>query len=539
MGIYKNIKKTAGELRGTDLLFGLLFSFMFIIGRSICENHDFSKITESPLASILMFFMLGAFFLLVLKLLEYILSWLVTNNRIESKIEPLFEKKYVYVLMWVLLWVVYMICYLSYYPGIFRYDVVSQTNQGLGLEKLSNFQPIIHTFVWKIFLEIEGVLGIKNVALILYSIVQLTLVTLLSVCIVRNICVKLKLPQIAIIAYVYYLIVPTLHIFSIIMTKDVYFTCFTALFLIEVYDVDEQSGLGDYLKCVIWGLLATLFRNNMVYAIMIVAVITIFIKSKRKLMLAMAGIVAASKIITAFIYPLCGIGDTAPHEALSVPISQVAYVYMNDYDCLSEEEKNNVEIYIRDPHMVNPRIADFVKSSFNDVWYKVDSGSFWKTYFSIFKKKPLDYACVFLDLNVNLWYVNAPFPDPYSNREYIETGIADSKNYVVEQNSIFPKLNHTYENFAGFKSKYMNLPVLQGYFALSFPIMSLLFSAYCFFKKAKKHHNHNNMNVVVIMLVLFALFASYLLGPVGIYRYMYTFYFLVPWYMAICVKAAK
>jgi hypothetical protein len=442
------------------------------------------------------------------------------------------------------LWLVYMICYVSYFPGVFRYDAVAQTEQALGKTSLSNFQPVLHTMIWKMFLLAEGLLtggtGEGNLALALYSVVQLTAVVALSTYVAYRIYKIFDNGILSVLGLAYYLCVPTLHIFSFIMTKDVYFACCTTLFLMGLYNLGNgENAKLQVFWCVLWGLCSTLLRNNMVYAVVIGVIAALLLRAGRRTCLSLFMVVAFNVLLADVMYPALGIADTPSSEALSVPISQVAYVYENHYDSLGDEDRAAVETYIGEPYKYNARFADFVKSSFNNAWYVTDSGSFWKCYFSLMRQYPGEYLTVFLDLNVDLWYLDAPFPDPYSNREYIETGVQYTPYYGVTPRSFLWRVNYLYEKAAGFESRWMRLPVIRWYYSLAFPFMLMLFCLYARLKRVCAGGAFGvdvGRKALVVLAVLAALFATYLLGPVAVYRYMYVFYYILPWLLGISMR---
>ena len=140
---------------------------------------------------------------------------------------------------------------------------------------------------------------------------------------------------------------------------------------------------------------------------------------KKALIASLAGVIVSISV-TSFVYPACGVIKSESHEALSVPINQVAAVYVHKYSELTLPEKFITEQYMS-AGMYNPRLADTVKFTFNDELYDADRSAFWDLYLHLIRKYPEEFVDAFLTQNVQLWYPGAAITDRYSSRGYVET----------------------------------------------------------------------------------------------------------------------
>lgn len=155
--------------------------------------------------------------------------------------------------------------------------------------------------------------------------------------------------------------------------------------------------------------------------------------------------------------------------------------------------------------------------------YHQSSSEFWKLYVGVGIHHIEDYLTAFFDLNLPYWYPLAQFPDPYSGREYIETGIAQMDPLPLTLDSKVPALHDFYESFADFENPLMRIPVCYLYFSLSFPVLSLFAGIYLAILNRRK-------DAVYLYLILGLYMATYLLGPVSNFRYIYVFYLAFPVY---------
>lgn len=515
-----------------DIIFSVIMGLSIVIGKSIYETHSFLLFIEKPLMMLLLFVLSTIITIAVFNIINYLLQNSFKLSLRIKLLDKFYQLKFSFFIVWGLLFLVHLICYLSYFPGPFAYDTPSHTVQALGLEAWTNHQPVLHTLIWKFFLTFETIIPVKNIALILYSFVQITAVTALCTYIIFYVKKLSNNGIITTMVFLYYLLTPTLHIFSIEMTKDVPFSCFLTLFILNLYELQVSTKKFNLL-CLITGLLACFFRNNMVYAIAFALVINIIIfivtKKKNVIIPLLIAIIILFYGITKIIYPIFSIAPTYNRETIPIPIQQLSGVRNNHPEKLTEQEIKFIDNAIPCYYNFNPRNVDRVKTSFNEVWYKDNKNDFWRNYLNIFSKNIPEFIAIFLDVNVDYWYVNASFPDPYSNRDYIETSVFDVNEYKIYSNSIFPRLYFEYEKFAHFKSGIQRLPIFYIYNNLAFTFLLLIFVMYFLFKNKKS-------TALTAMLIFTGLFLTYLLGPLSNFRYVYPFYFAIPIILTICIK---
>ena len=238
-------------------------------------------------------------------------------------------------------------------------------------------------------------------------------------------------------------------------------------------------------------------------------------------------IVITYYVIMKLIFPLVRVESGETSEAFPVVLTQMSGIYMNHPELLTEEEKQVLLENIPDAEMFNHHFADHVKNSFNETLYKEDS----KTYLSIIKKAPLESFCIFLDLNVDYWYPNTEFPDPYSNREYIETDAQEREVFWVDNAGLLPKVHSFYEQIAEHEHWLMQLPGIRYFYSLAFPFISLVVCVYLIIKNKRA-------DCVLTFTAFIGLFLIFLLGPVSNFRYIYFYYVALPLYFCYAAHGA-
>lgn len=503
-GLLKNRKRTVRLCAG--LFFGLVFGLSQILGRTILDETKWNVFMgiQSFFEFIAIALVSGFIAVLCFRLFEYT----VEKSRVNMS-----EKKISFFIVYAILLICYIPCFIAYFPGCMSYDSWYITLQALGIIGFDNHHPFLHTFIWSIFAHMDEWLGVKQIGIALYTTSQL--LVMLSIYAytyvwlynrkVSDICRK--------IAFFYYAFNPVFHIFTLILTKDVLFSGFFLLLCITFVDYVEsihkmKSVKNLQIRLAVISLLCCLFRNNMIYVIIVMAIILLL---KFRLRFSDCRGLLISIILYYFIicviYPGIGVAQGSVKEMMSVPLSQIAAVYQNERESISEEDKELIFKYIPDVERYDRFFADNIKAAFNDNAFRENKSEFIGLWGKFLKKYPGIYVKAFLTLNLPYWY-----PKMDSVREYIETDNY-SQDYQVQRAEVLPKVYEWYENISENKAAWMHWPVFRQFYAIGMPIWILLFFGIWFYTNKK-----GSAGTAVLLCIL--LWMTYLLGPVSCFRYI-------------------
>lgn len=228
----------------------------------------------------------------------------------------------------------------------------------------------------------------------------------------------------------------------------------------------------------------------MIYAFILAFVLIIVTKriDRKSFIPIAAAVVCCIVFINGPVYSAMGINPGNPREALSVPIQQISRAVSNHKEMISDEEKEEIELYLPFDSLewlYNPRFADPVKEQFRSYNYVSDKGRFIILWLNLMKRFPIDYINAFLELNIPYWYIGADTIDPYSQRTYIETNIREIACFPVSQTRKTTNLLEYYELFASFSALRNQSFLLSLPFSISVPIWLILFGVMIFLRLNK------------------------------------------------------
>lgn len=525
------IARTALKKRYFNIIVSAFAGLALVIGKLIYNENILFPISSGRLMCLFKIIIYSATCFAFLELISVIH---IHNAKINNLSNTILRNKYISrlmgskILLTVIILLFWIPAWLTYYPGIFSYDVYSEINW-----PLTKFHPVIHVLFIRLCMLVGRsyrILG-DNTPIVIYSIIQMFILALSFSYMLKFLYVKKCNFFIVFLAFAFIAFNPAIAVFSFVPTKDVLCGAFFIIFIINIYDilVDKCVRYTNILFCIVSGTLATLFRNNMIYAVVVATFITIIKREYRykRLLLCLIIVILLHIFVNNFLFTtVMGIPNGDKREMLSVPMQQIAYVYSVHYEELSGDEISKIESYFDGNinELYNPRVSDPIKFVFNTDIYISDSARFWKLYFDLGKKHFYEYSLAALNLNIPYWYPLANTYDSYSRRPYIEDGLQKvDEELEFSRTHWFPNLESFFADFSVYsiQSKSIFLNII---FGISFPIWIMLIA---YGKNIYLDRKKSN----IMILFPFVYWCTFLLGPVSNMRYMLPIYFLYPLFM--------
>ena len=415
--------------------------------------------------------------------------------------------------------------WLAYYPIIMSYDFHRQVNEAYkGLEWFYPLQPIAHTWLIRLFLQIGTAIGSYEAGMACMAVFQMT---------------AKKWP--VVVTTLFLALFPYNTVLVVCTTKDtlftILFTLFFLLFLERNYFSNGKKKILMNILLVAEGCLMMQFRNNAVYAVAVFMLLLLILRPKKeKLGILILGIclVLGETGMRNVIQTVIGTRLEAPKiEAYSVPIQQfarVAYYHGEELEAQDPELAALLEKYVPRDHWdaYYAPLADTIKGAVNASAYTENSRQFLRDWLRVGKRYPNEFLDAFLELTRGYW-----FWDDFSWAENLGYG-TDTRYGVlftytsseiegygsIEHRSKFPALEKVLEKIVS-GNCFNEWPVLSVIFHGSLYSWSLFFlMVLCLYRR--------KYWCFQMSLLPFLYFGTMLLGPVVQVRYLFPIMVMLP-----------
>lgn len=460
--------------------------------------------------------------------------------------------KGIFFVVWGLVFLTFLLPYIAFFPGILGYDTPIQLSMYMGELELTAANPLLHTYVLGGMISLgKYIFGSYKVGFALFVGLQ---VVLASNC-MAQIFMFLKERRvpilISIVGTLWVAWNPVIQVLSCNATKDVLFGIFFTDFILAFMNLlDREDGRKrDIFRMILTGVLMCMFRNALIFLVMLLAVMSLFYclhkKNRNKLMLGFVGIIGiveAAALVSAG--PL-GIPGGELHEALSVPIQQLAGAahYTYEYQqmqnpqeeapvAISREELEAIQELLPDREVLeqsfHPYSVDGVKAIFQDDVFLSDKSRFIEVYLSLAKKNPglyvycwRDLISPYFDMGSNLSRYLAyeyTFPGLHLDEKY---GIYFDGKYLTNYRSYLEQtVGKEYDGYMPFVWE----PIVTLY------LLGLLVGRAILQKEG---------NILLGVVPILFYFVGLLLGPVALLRYTYPFMLTTPLLLGLLFRQDK
>lgn len=435
---------------------------------------------------------------------------------------------------------------LAYYPGIWSYDVGTQINQIL-TNSISKYQPIVHTLLVKGVLELSSLLNSYELAIFIYSFLQLCVLAWSFAVFNDFLMKKFKCNHYLMVGiFLFQCLMPMNSIMAISSTKDTLFTALTIFVIVNVFQLleDTQRKQVNWLHLLNFGAMVTLwisFRNNTIFVVIPVTILCLILYRQQLKNILICLMVSAS-LLFSFNFILDAVVKPQTYssiEALSVPINQLSKSVLKDDLQLSSKAQASFDRIIGfNYRYYNPHLSDPVKSRLN--FTVSDMGSFMSLWIEVLPKSFPNYVSAFLDLNRGSWYLFDEsyariYLDHYFDGELLEnTKSNQQQGYLqtqleqiipIEYDSKLPFLYSYYEAIVSDNS-FMQVGLLKILFSPALYVW-LLLAAFLVSMYRR------NQCFIVLTSIPLLYWLTTLLGPCTLVRYIYPVITLLP--LMICI----
>lgn len=515
------------------LLFALLFSMAMTFGAQLETKESVAFTNRSLWLSILA---LTAVMTLTVRFFWDRLSvwnFAIKTGEAQKKEKP--EKQPQFFLIAGIIFLCYLPVFLAVYPGFFVYDAQDELMQVI-TRNFSTHHPLIHVLLLGGIIQLGyKISGSYNVGIACYILLQMTVLSgIFSWCICR-----LKSRKSRLFTTLYFGLFPVIVMFSLCSAKD---GLFTGLLLMTVILLRKLcSNPEDF-----WGkkrnsfLLAAastgmmLLRHNGFYAFLVFALFLFFLRKKaglggrgKQTFSLLAGIFITYGVISGGLAFAFHAADSGNQEMLTVPIQQMARVYQNEKDFLTQEEKEILYEILPEEALekYTPKVSDQVKIHFNNRAFQENPSRYLKLWAKWGIRHPFTYLNGWFMTSYGFWYPDAVI-DVYRGNSVFTYTYKDSSyfGYEVEEpgtrESKIPFLDEIYRKLS-LEITWQKLPVVSMLFSPGFLFWVMAFVlGFLWYEK--------RYQLLMPYLLPGLVWLTVILGPTYLVRYVVILWVILP-----------
>ncbi|MDD3252707.1 MAG: DUF6020 family protein [Lachnospiraceae bacterium] len=294
----------------------------------------------------------------------------------------------------------------TYYPASMDWDVYRQLNSFLGINGgfASNHDPWFSSCVLGIFYKIGVRLHSENIGVFLYVLTRDTIMAAIFSYLVYNLK-KRNLPKgIYLSVMVFFAVTPVWGAYAKHAFKDTFGLAWFCLFIIMaailVLDINKRRlELKHFLLYSVAGVMASLFRNNLIYAVAPLTIMFMVILLRRaywRYCLILLGCLGIYFGYNHYIMNYGGVAAGSKVEALSIPLQQTARTVRDYSDKISDKEKTVIDQVMEYDSLAekyNPILSDPIKDQImGHIKDESSKSEYLKTWLRMFAKYPKSYV---------------------------------------------------------------------------------------------------------------------------------------------------
>lgn len=433
----------------------------------------------------------------------------------------------------------YIPVFLAVYPGFFVYDAQDELMQVV-TRNFSTHHPLVHVLLMGGIIQlVYKISGSYNLGIACYTLFQMTLLSgIFSFCICRLKKEGLQ-KRGRILLTLYFGLWPVIVMFSLCSAKDGLFTgmlLIMALMLRELFRKPEEfwRKKGHVVLLTLSSLFMMLLRHNGFYAFLVFGAVCILLRKltgllkywKRALFL-FVGIIVCYMVMNQALTTLFHADASEHQELLTVPIQQLARVYHDTEESLSEEDKTTLYEILPKEALTRyvPKVSDGVKIDFNNEVYSQNPGKYLKLWLKWGVQHPFTYLNAWFMTSYGFWYPDTVI-DVYRGNSVFTFTYGDSSyfGFEVEQpgerQSKLPLLEECYRRMS-LEIAQQRIPVISMLFSPGFLFWVTAF-VICFFWYVGDYKRLSPY------LLPFLIWLTVILGPTYLVRYVLFLWILLP-----------
>lgn len=305
LSFFLSINSNENVFFSNNFIFFIFFILYFMFIKKINLNFNKKLIIFSVIFSIILSFILSVGSILELNALKpSILKFMIIvigltmffiplsanlfslNLKINEKTKNKFiDNKKNYLFIFIIIWIFGFLGWLALYPGGYDYDAPVQLRQFMNPDySVTTHFSVLFSYLEYLIVSLgHNIFGNYQTAIGLFTILQMTIVSIITTYICIFISKNIKNNIIFYLCIAFYCLFPFHILLQVSCVQDTLFSCSIAIFIISLYKLSNNNN--NFFKSkiniitfIISGILLCLFRNNGIYIIIITMIVILLIK---------------------------------------------------------------------------------------------------------------------------------------------------------------------------------------------------------------------------------------------------------------------
>lgn len=459
--------------------------------------------------------------------------------------------------IWAIIFLFWMPVFFALYPGAFVYDATEEYVEVIS-RQFTMHHPLLHVLALGGIVHLFEYIGAgANLGIAIYVLLQMLVMSAALSFVVRSLQMWGVTKRYAFITVLFFSIFPLFPLYAVCTAKDGLFTVFLLVSIVSMGNIirltdaekapASTTSMSDMVIFLVSSTLMMMLRNNGLYAYTATAliIVIVFVVDRRhrsassnritaRLLILMVLSIVLSLGGTRILKLATGATDGEHQEMLTVPIQQLARTYTYSLEAFTPDEEALLKAFIPEDYLTtySPRISDVLKSGFDNQYYESHRALFYKLWLTIGARRPLTYINAHLGTSYGYVYPDA-LNNVYKGNTMNTFTYTDSSYFGFEteppgiRDSMLPALEFLIEKFS------LTL------FQQKCPVLSMLFAPgfvfWVFFFVLVGYVDRKNLPMMLLVLMTFA---TVLLGPTTLVRYVLILWYITPLY-PIWIKEAE
>ena len=451
--------------------------------------------------------------------------------------------------IWAIIFLFWMPVFFALYPGAFVYDATEEYVEVIS-RQFTMHHPLLHVLALGGIVHLFEYIGAgANLGIAVYVLLQMLVMSAALSFVVRSLQVWGVTKRYAFITVLFFSIFPLFPLYAVCTAKDGLFTVFLLVSIVSMGNIIRSTdaekapasipSMSDMIIFLVSSTLMMMLRNNGLYAYTATSliIVIVFVVDRRhrsassnritaRLLILMVLSIVLSLGGTRILKLATGATDGEHQEMLTVPIQQLARTYTYSPEAFTPDEEALLKAFIPEDYLTtySPRISDVLKSGFDNQYYESHRALFYKLWLTIGTRRPLTYLNAQLGTAYGYIYPDA-LNNVYKGNTMNTFTYTDSSYFGFEteppgtRESMLPALELLIEKFS------LNL------FQQKCPVLSMLFAPgfvfWVFFFVLVGYVDRKNLPMMLLVLMTFA---TVLLGPTTLVRYVLILWYITPLY---------